>query len=59
METKIAPVGKSYSALDFQADVVVCERSGVNVVSVRKKLVPLRCAGVQHTLHEKVEEVAR
>ena len=27
----IAPVGKSYSALDFQADVVVCVNGGVKI----------------------------
>ena len=31
IETKIAPVGKSYFALDFQADVVVCFIGGAKV----------------------------
>ena len=31
IETKIVPVGKSYSALDFQADVVVCVKGGAKV----------------------------
>ena len=29
IEIEIAPVGKSYSALDFQADVVVCINEGI------------------------------
>ena len=31
METKIRPVGKSYSTLDFQADVVVYVNGGAKV----------------------------
>ena len=31
IETKIAPGGKSYSALDFQADVVVCVKGSAKV----------------------------
>ena len=31
IETKIAPVGKNYSAPDFQADVIICINGGAKI----------------------------
>ena len=48
--TKIAPVGKSYSALDLRADVVVCANGGakildnIEIIAVSRDLRP-------HTRH--------
>ena len=54
IEAKIAAVGKSYSALDFQADVVVCVNGGaklyklldnIQIIAVGHDLTP-------HTRHD-------
>ena len=54
IETKIAPVSKSYSALDFQADVVVCHNGSaklnkllhnIEIITVSRVLRP-------HTKHD-------
>ena len=54
VETKIAAVGKTYSALDFQADIVVCVNDGaklyklldnIEIIAVSRDLRP-------HTRHD-------
>ena len=59
IETKIRPAGKSYSALDFQAEVVVCVNGGSKIYKLLDniEIIALISDLRPHTKHNRTRPI--